>query len=194
MVETMPRSSTSEFMDWLNSEHSTGVRLLFHALIWHILFFKLLTWTEISYSSQTSIMAVEFEGGVVIGADSRTSTGYVVFQCFLAWSKCLTCHLLIFRAYVANRVTDKLTKITDHIYCCRSGSAADTQAIADIVNYHLEFHEYVFVFFLHLFFCISLNFLHLTVEFNLEKPLLLKQLQVCFRNSATTIVINWWLA
>ncbi len=47
-----------------------------------------------------------------------------------------------FRSYVANRVSDKLTKITDHIYCCRSGSAADTQAIADIVNYHLGFHEY----------------------------------------------------
>ena len=26
----------------------------------------------------------------------------------------------------ANRVTDKLTHISDRIYCCRSGSAADT--------------------------------------------------------------------
>lgn len=50
---------------------------------------------------------------------------------------------LCFRAYIANRVTDKLTKVTDYIYCCRSGSAADTQAIADIVNYHLNFHKYV---------------------------------------------------
>lgn len=64
-------------------------------------------------------MAVEFKDGVVIGADSRTSLG----------------------AYVANRVTDKLTRITDKIYCCRSGSAADTQAIADIVNYSLNYHE-----------------------------------------------------
>lgn len=71
--------------------------------------------TEVS--TGTSIMAVEFNGGVVIGADSRTSTG----------------------SYVANRVSDKLTKITDRIYCCRSGSAADTQAIADIVAYHLDF-------------------------------------------------------
>ncbi|XP_067005376.1 proteasome subunit beta type-6 [Anabrus simplex] len=77
--------------DWLTAEHSTG----------------------------TSIMAVEYDGGVVIGADSRTTTG----------------------AYIANRVTDKLTKVTDHIYCCRSGSAADTQAIADIVCYHLDFHQ-----------------------------------------------------
>ncbi|KAJ9599163.1 hypothetical protein L9F63_010340 [Diploptera punctata] len=77
--------------DWLNAEHTTG----------------------------TSIMAVEYNGGVVIGADSRTTTG----------------------AYIANRVTDKLTKVTDQIYCCRSGSAADTQAIADIVKYHLDFHS-----------------------------------------------------
>lgn len=66
-------------------------------------------------------MAVEFADGVIIGADSRTSTG----------------------SYVANRVTDKLNKITDKIYCCRSGSAADTQAIADIVQYSMNYHEYV---------------------------------------------------
>lgn len=64
-------------------------------------------------------MAIEFRDGVVIGADSRTTTG----------------------AYVANRVTDKLTQISDKIYCCRSGSAADTQAIADVVNYSLYYHE-----------------------------------------------------
>jgi len=66
----------------------------------------------------TSIMAVEFKGGVVLGADSRTSTG----------------------SYVANRVSDKLTRVSDHIYCCRSGSAADTQAISDIVDYYLNLH------------------------------------------------------
>lgn len=46
-----------------------------------------------------------------------------------------------FRAYISNRFADKLTKITDHIYCCRSGSAADTQAISDIVAYHLSLHK-----------------------------------------------------
>ena len=50
-----------------------------------------------------------------IGADSRTTTG----------------------AYIANRVTDKLTRVHDTIWCCRSGSAADTQAVADIVQYQL---------------------------------------------------------
>ncbi|KAI0650602.1 nucleophile aminohydrolase [Trametes meyenii] len=66
----------------------------------------------------TSIMAVQFKDGVVVGADSRTTTG----------------------SYIANRVTDKLTHVHDRIYCCRSGSAADTQAIADIVHYYLQLH------------------------------------------------------
>ena len=30
---------------------------------------------------QTSIMAVEFDGGVIIGADSRTSSGYGAVTC-----------------------------------------------------------------------------------------------------------------
>jgi 20S proteasome subunit beta 1 len=37
-----------------------------------------------------------------------------------------------------NRVTDKLTPITDTIFCCRSGSAADTQAFADVVKHNLQ--------------------------------------------------------
>ena len=60
-------------------------------------------------------MAINFDQGVILGADSRTTTG----------------------AYIANRVTDKLTQVHDTIWCCRSGSAADTQAVADIVHYHL---------------------------------------------------------
>eukprot|EP01114_Cavostelium_apophysatum_P018437 TRINITY_DN569_c0_g1_i1.p1 TRINITY_DN569_c0_g1~~TRINITY_DN569_c0_g1_i1.p1 ORF type:complete len:221 (-),score=34.32 TRINITY_DN569_c0_g1_i1:115-777(-) len=67
----------------------------------------------------TSIMAVEFDGGVVMGADSRTTTG----------------------SYIANRVTDKITPVHDRILCCRSGSAADTQAIAGYVQYYLELHS-----------------------------------------------------
>jgi len=63
----------------------------------------------------TSIMAINFKDGVILAADSRTTTG----------------------AYIANRVTDKLTQVHDTIWCCRSGSAADTQAVADIVHYHL---------------------------------------------------------
>lgn len=63
-------------------------------------------------------MAITFSEGVILGADSRTTTG----------------------SYIANRVTDKLTQVHDTIWCCRSGSAADTQAVADIVQYHLEMY------------------------------------------------------
>lgn len=75
-------------------------------------------WMTTEHRMGTSIMAVEFEGGVILGADSRTTTG----------------------AYIANRVTDKITPVHHRIYCCRSGSAADTQAIADYVRYYLDLH------------------------------------------------------
>ena len=36
---------------------------------------------------------------------------------------------------IANRVADKLTQVYEKIWCCRSGSAGDTLAINDIVQY-----------------------------------------------------------
>ncbi|PSC73786.1 Proteasome subunit beta type-6 [Micractinium conductrix] len=66
----------------------------------------------------TTIMAASYDGGVVMGADSRTSTG----------------------SYIANRVTDKITSLTDSIYICRSGSAADTQNLSRYVTWFLEQH------------------------------------------------------
>ena len=47
-------------------------------------------------------------------------------------------------SYVVNRVTDKLTPVTEQIFCCRSGSAADTQAIADMVKFNLQLHRWRF--------------------------------------------------
>merc|ERR1719174_3174711 len=75
-------------------------------------------------STGTTIMAVVYgtnpeNGGVIVGADSRTSTG----------------------TYVTNRVSDKLTPVHDSIYCCRSGSAADTQAVSDMVRHYLNQHS-----------------------------------------------------
>lgn len=70
-------------------------------------------------STGTTIMAVTYDGGVVLAADSRTSTG----------------------SYIANRVSDKLTAVHDRIYCCRSGSAADTQAISDYARHSLQQHS-----------------------------------------------------
>lgn len=54
-----------------------------------------------------------------------------------------TCMCACNRTLVVNRVTDKLTQVTDRIFCCRSGSAADTQAIADLVKYNLQLHRSV---------------------------------------------------
>eukprot|EP00695_Tsukubamonas_globosa_P003310 TRINITY_DN565_c0_g1_i1.p1 TRINITY_DN565_c0_g1~~TRINITY_DN565_c0_g1_i1.p1 ORF type:complete len:237 (-),score=71.18 TRINITY_DN565_c0_g1_i1:84-794(-) len=71
------------------------------------------------HSMGTSIMGIQYDGGVVMGADSRTTTG----------------------AYIANRVSDKITPVHERIYCCRSGSAADTQAISDYVKNYLGQHS-----------------------------------------------------
>jgi 20S proteasome subunit beta 1 len=72
-------------------------------------------------STGTTIMAIPFEGGVVLGADSRVSTG----------------------TYVANRVSDKIAQLSEHIFCCRSGSAADTQTLTDYVKHYLNQLTYV---------------------------------------------------
>ncbi|KAJ8564520.1 hypothetical protein K7X08_000980 [Anisodus acutangulus] len=40
--------------------------------------------------------------------------------------------------YVANRASDKITQLTDNVYVCRSGSAADSQIISDYVRYFLH--------------------------------------------------------
>merc|ERR1711865_595225 len=70
----------------------------------------------------TSIMAVSYTGdggGVVLGADSRTSTG----------------------SYIANRCSDKITPICDNVCVCRSGSAADTQALTAMVTHYIRQHK-----------------------------------------------------
>lgn len=68
-------------------------------------------------STGTTIMAVRYAGtdgstGVVLGADSRVSTG----------------------TYVSNRASDKMMMIAESTYLLRSGSAADTQAVGDAVR------------------------------------------------------------
>lgn len=64
-------------------------------------------------------MGATFKGGVVLAADSRTSTGN----------------------YVANRTAAKITQLAESIYLCRSGSAGDTQAVAGYVQRLLAEHE-----------------------------------------------------
>ena len=55
-------------------------------------------WAPKEVSTGTTLVAVEFDGGVVLGADTRTSMGTLV----------------------TNRVTDKLTPISSHVMACRS--------------------------------------------------------------------------
>merc|ERR1719464_2152972 len=63
-------------------------------------------------------MAVTYDSGVVLGADTRTSTG----------------------EYVANRASRKISKVHDKIFVCRCGSAADTQALTGFVINYLGQH------------------------------------------------------
>merc|ERR1719375_2802755 len=73
---------------------------------------------EQAVSTGTTIMAVEFDGGVVLGADSRTSTG----------------------EYVANRASRKISKVHDKVFVLRCGSAADTQALTGFVSHYYTMH------------------------------------------------------
>ncbi|KAI4992242.1 hypothetical protein ZWY2020_051633 [Hordeum vulgare] len=56
--------------------------------------------TDGEHRMGTTIVGVCYDGGVVLAADSRTSTGM----------------------YVENRASDKITQLTDNVYVCRSGS------------------------------------------------------------------------
>lgn len=66
----------------------------------------------------TTIIAISFKGGVVLAADTRTSSGTLV----------------------VNRAANKITKLSDRIYTCRSGSAADTQHLAALTGNYLQQH------------------------------------------------------
>ncbi len=102
--------------------------------------------------AQTTIMAVTYDGGVVLGADSRTSTGASASlpscrfrrpctgtpaasccrdsRADAAWPTRRACAVrrLTRRprwragSYVANRVADKISMLAENVYICRSGS------------------------------------------------------------------------
>jgi len=73
---------------------------------------------EQAVKTGTTIMALQYDGGVILGADTRTSTG----------------------EYVANRASRKISKVHDKIFVCRCGSAADTQALTGFVINYLGQH------------------------------------------------------
>lgn len=70
----------------------------------------------------TTILAIKTKDTVIIGADSRTSTGRFVYCGY----------------------SNKLTPLSDTIYCLRSGSAADTRVIADYISINLKSQQYLY--------------------------------------------------
>ncbi|XP_077363344.1 proteasome subunit beta type-9 [Festucalex cinctus] len=67
----------------------------------------------------TTIIAIEFDGGVVLGSDSRVTAS----------------------DSVVNRVMNKLVPLHPKIYCALSGSAADAQTVADMISSQLQLHR-----------------------------------------------------
>ncbi|KAG7235021.1 hypothetical protein INR49_003432 [Caranx melampygus] len=59
------------------------------------------------FLTTTTILAAIFDGGVVIGSDSRASIG---------------------GEYVSSKTINKVIQVHDRIFCCMAGSLADAQA------------------------------------------------------------------
>lgn len=72
-------------------------------------------------TSQTTLLGCVFDGGVILCADSRTTMG----------------------TYVSNRMSNKIAPITEKIFSCHAGSAADTQFVEDQTAYIVASQWYV---------------------------------------------------
>ena len=68
----------------------------------------------------TTLVALRFEDGVLVGADTRTSTS----------------------GYVSNKLAQKINALPNQCVICRSGSAADTQWLCQQVSQHLWQRQY----------------------------------------------------
>lgn len=110
--------------------------------------------SSLSIRSQASISienrhcATHVKVNIKFGSDGFDT---VVFH-ILGGQPCHTEHFSFFsphsnppppcRESVMNRVMNKLSPLHDKIYCALSGSAADAQTIAEMVNYQLDVHRY----------------------------------------------------
>ncbi|PUZ58440.1 hypothetical protein GQ55_5G509700 [Panicum hallii var. hallii] len=68
----------------------------------------------------TTIVGLVFADGVVLGADTRATEGPIV----------------------ADKNCEKIHYMAPNIYCCGAGTAADTEAVTDMVSSQLELHRY----------------------------------------------------
>lgn len=67
----------------------------------------------------TTICAALYKDGVVLGADTRSTSG----------------------STVANKNCDKIHYLADNMYCCGAGTAADTAKVTQMVASQLELHR-----------------------------------------------------
>ncbi|KAF3339571.1 proteasome subunit beta type isoform 1 [Carex littledalei] len=68
----------------------------------------------------TTIVGLVFQDGVVLGADTRATEGPIV----------------------ADKNCEKIHFMSPNIYCCGAGTAADTEAVTDMVSSQLQLHRY----------------------------------------------------
>ncbi|CAH9077740.1 unnamed protein product [Cuscuta epithymum] len=68
----------------------------------------------------TTIVGLVFENGVILGADTRATEGPIV----------------------ADKNCEKIHFMAPNIYCCGAGTAADTEAVTDMVSSQLKLHRY----------------------------------------------------
>ncbi|KAJ6848521.1 proteasome subunit beta type isoform X1 [Iris pallida] len=68
----------------------------------------------------TTIVGLVFKDGVVLGADTRATEGPIV----------------------ADKNCEKIHFMAPNIYCCGAGTAADTEAVTDMISSQLHLHRY----------------------------------------------------
>lgn len=73
----------------------------------------------IARKTGTTIAGVVFNGGVVLGADTRATSGPIVFE----------------------KTCEKIHYIADNIFCCGAGTAADTEHTTALIASQLKLHS-----------------------------------------------------
>jgi len=68
----------------------------------------------------TTIVGLVFQDGVILGADTRATEG----------------------PKVADKNCEKIHYMAPNIYCCGAGTAADTEAVTDMVSSQLKLHRF----------------------------------------------------
>lgn len=67
----------------------------------------------------TTICGIVFKDGVVLGADTRSTMGSIIFE----------------------KNTVKIDYLADNMYCCGAGTSADTTKVTSMISSQLELHR-----------------------------------------------------